>query len=83
MSGRYDFVKDPKDRRWIARWQVASVVMFVALLVAVMLYGPTTEQTVAGAVGAQGEHPDQRVQGVRPRAGPPEPRPMIGYGEGA
>ena len=34
MSGRYDFVKDPKDRRWIARWQVASVVMFVALLVA-------------------------------------------------
>jgi hypothetical protein len=24
---RYDFIKDPKDREWLARWQLAAVVM--------------------------------------------------------
>ena len=79
MSGRYDFVKDPKDREWIARWQLASVVMFVALVVAVMLYGPTTDQTVAGTDSAQRTRTEQDA---RPQPAPPEPR-SIGYGEGA
>ena len=79
MSGRFDFVKDPQDRDWIARWQVASVVMLLALVAAVMLYGPTTEQAVAGAEGAQRSGSEQAA---RPPTPEPEPR-AIGYGEGA
>jgi hypothetical protein len=70
MSSRYDFVKDPQDRRWIARWQLASAAMFVALLVAMIVYGPTQEEAVAGADGG------------RPQAVQPDPLP-VGRAEGA
>jgi len=47
MSSRYDFVQDPRERRWIARWQAASVMAFIALLLAMMAFGPTRDEAVA------------------------------------
>jgi hypothetical protein len=70
MSFRYEFVKDPKDRQWIARWQAAAVVAFLALLVAMIVYGPTPEEAVA-----RGDHP--------PPAATQPTEPSIGRGEGA
>ena len=70
MSSRYDFVKDPKDRQWIARWQAASVMAFLALIVAMIVYGPTPEEAVA-----RGDRPP-------PAATQPSDSPL-GRGEGA
>jgi len=47
MSSLYDFVRDRHDRRWIARWQAASAVAFVLLLIAMAAYGPTSSESVA------------------------------------
>ena len=61
MSSRYDFVHDPQDRRWIARWQAASAVVFVLLLMAMAAYGPTTGESVAQDRRAPAAHPEAPV----------------------
>ena len=47
MSSLYEFVRDRHDRRWIARWQAASAVAFVLLLMAMAAHGPTSSESVA------------------------------------
>jgi len=80
MSSRYDFVKDPKDRQWIARCQSAAALLFLALLVAMVVYGPTVEEAVARRDGPAASA--TQPAGAQPRAAQPGESP-IGRGEGA
>lgn len=71
MTSRYDFIKDPAERRMVARCQVGAALLFIAFLAAVMVFEPgTPSEPAASNVEA-------------PTAGEPiEPRP-IGFGGGA
>ena len=74
MKSRYDYIKDPAERRQLARAQLAAVAVLVALVAAMVLVHPADTRPANGNTG---------VARSAPATSSPLDTRTIGRGEGA
>jgi hypothetical protein len=82
MHSRIDFIKDPAERRWVARCQAVAALLFMGLMTADIVLHPDAPIERPGTLGPATEARPAQVPAPAQPAGV-VPERTIGHGEGA